>query len=509
MPKLRRQISDYLFLILIVDNLVLVAGWWGFKRIWHNEKGIWIATCVVLAVIIATLITWLSTQYLIKPFRLIAQAILHVSPDTDSMAAPDTDNVHLGRDSVRELVTQIYKITTAADQLTTRLEQKNIDLHMNYIATNLPLPFFVLNKDMNIVFANSTALKYISLAETDVIGKDAYSVLHMALPDNQSLEAWINSVKDNTVTATKQWNQVKSVSADKKTSLQFDLAAYYNKDNPMGYEVMLVLFDQTAMYSRDDNATDYVALAVHELRTPLTLIRSYLEVLKEKITPTTTPEEKSSIQQIDAAAQSLGAFINNVLNTARVEDGQFSTHFNEENWSSIVTSAVNDMQLRANVRNITIETQIAPNLPTAGVDKVSTYEVICNLIDNAIKYSPGEGNKKIIVSTKLDTDGLIETSVQDFGIGIPESTIPHLFDKFYRGHRNRSEISGTGLGLYLCNTIVELHGGHIWVHSKEGRGSIFTFTVQPYKQLSQKLKQKEDNFRAVHGWIKNHTLYRR
>ncbi len=143
------------------------------------------------------------------------------------------------------------------------------------------------------------------------------------------------------------------------------------------------------------------------------------------------------------------------------------------------------------------------------VDKVSIYEVLNNLLDNAIKYS-GAG-QRIVVSSKLTQDGMVETTIQDFGMGIPESVMPNLFDKFYRSHRSRAQIGGTGLGLYLSKAIVAAHGGQIWVRSKEGEGSTFGFTLQPYSQLAdaQKNSDNKEIVRGAHGWIKNHSLYRR
>jgi len=143
------------------------------------------------------------------------------------------------------------------------------------------------------------------------------------------------------------------------------------------------------------------------------------------------------------------------------------------------------------------------------LDSLSIREVVSNLIDNAIKYS-GE-SKTISITTKMNAEGLIETSVQDFGLGISSSILPNLFTKFYRDHRNRAQIGGTGLGLFLAKTIVAAHGGSIWVRSKENEGSTFTFTLVPYSQLTEDMKKSGDKdiTRSAHGWIKNHSLYRR
>ena len=130
------------------------------------------------------------------------------------------------------------------------------------------------------------------------------------------------------------------------------------------------------------------------------------------------------------------------------------------------------------------------------------------LPDNAIKYS-GDG-QKIVVRSYLTKDGMIETTVQDSGVGIPENVIPNLFERFYRNHRTQSQVGGTGLGLYLSKAIVEAHGGHIWVQSKEGQGTTIGFTLQPYALVAGKLKSDNGGIvRQAHGWIKNHSLYRR
>ena len=268
----------------------------------------------------------------------------------------------------------------------------------------------------------------------------------------------------------------------------------------------MVLFDHTERYSRDDEAMSFIALAVHELRTPLTLLRGYIEALEEDSASKLAPTSVEFLRRMDAAGQQLATFMNNVLNVARIEDDQFVIRMQEESWPAIIESAVSDMRLRAKIRGIEIETNIAPNLPPVGVDRVSIYEVISNLLDNGVKYS-GKASK-IVLSSVLNKEGFVETSVQDFGIGIPEGMVGNLFDKYYRNHRTRQEVSGTGLGLYLSKTIIEAHGGNIWVRSKEGQGSIFTFTVVPFDKINAQ-DRMADTTRVAHGWIKNHSLYRR
>jgi signal transduction histidine kinase len=330
----------------------------------------------------------------------------------------------------------------------------------------------------------------------------------MSFSDDQTLNAWLKKARTSSVTARSRWERVRVGLPGQNNAKQFDLAAHYNQGNPMGYETMLVLFDHTEVYSQDDQAMSFVALTVHELRTPLTLLRGYIEVFDEELGPQLNTEMQGFMKKMDAAAQQLTAFVDNILNVAKIEDNQLTLQLHEEKWEDVLRAVVNDLRLRAGVRGVTIKANVARDLPTVGVDRYSIYEVVANLLDNAIKYS--KGTKEVHLNAMLNKDGFVETSVKDFGLGIDASILPHIFDKFYRNHRNRAQIGGTGLGLYLSRAIVQAHGGQIWVNSKVDEGSTFTFTVSPYAKLAANGKTGDTSgiTRGAHGWIKNHSFYR-
>jgi signal transduction histidine kinase len=214
------------------------------------------------------------------------------------------------------------------------------------------------------------------------------------------------------------------------------------------------------------------------------------------------------MQKMRASSDQLTAFVNNILNVARVDADQLELKLQSEDWPTILKSAVEMISLRAKVRGITLKCRFATDLPPVGADRLSITEVINNLIDNAIKYSGT--SHEIRIETRLNENGLVETTVQDFGVGVPSSVLPNLFTKFYRDHRNRAQIGGTGLGLYLSKAIVTAHGGSLFVRSQEGQGSTFGFTLVPYDKLGDAKKVGQaDVTRSAHGWIKNHSLYRR
>lgn len=132
-----------------------------------------------------------------------------------------------------------------------------------------------------------------------------------------------------------------------------------------------------------------------------------------------------------------------------------------------------------------------------------------NLIDNAIKYS-NEGG--LVHVTAQQVPGFIEISVIDRGIGMPSSVLPNLFHKFYRSHRSRETVAGTGIGLYICKAIVSSHGGIITARSVENEGSTFSFTLPIYDTVADKLRAGNNSNASLiehgSGWIRNHSLYR-
>lgn len=503
------QVRRHLLTILIANNLVIFVGWWMGQRWFNLDFNSLFISLLIVALIDSILFSLTSTYILTKPIKLVAQAILHISPDEGGVAAPEQSATSLGKDMVSKLCNEIYRIANVAQTVSADNAAAMPDLRTNFIANRLPLPLIVLSKKLDIIFANEAALKYLRYSAEDITGKSVYSALDLSFTTTDTFDTWYSQAKTNSVAADHFWRRVRLKLADQKTPVLFDLAAYYNKDNSSGYEILLTMFDHTHEYSQDEQAMNFVALAVHELRTPLTLLRGYIDALDEELSNQLSSEQADFLKKMEASAQQLSAFVSNILNVSRVDNDQLLFKLSKEDWADIVTAAANDMSLQAQLRGIKLTLQIQPNLPPVGVDRVTVYEVLINLLDNAIKYS--DKSKEIIIKSSLTKDGFVETTVQDFGIGVPEAIMTNLFDKFYRSHRNVLRVGGTGLGLYLSKAIISGHGGNIWVRSKEGQGSAFSFTVLPFSRLADEQKNKDngDIIRSAHGWIKNHSYYRR
>ena len=509
--RFRQQLLGRILLLIVVDNLFLAASWWSattYLKLNTLETGLLVgSTGIAIAVLLASL----SVRSLSKPTELIAESIMHVAPETAAkVGAPDPTRAPFGRELVASMIHEVFELATVADQQQAHDSSGHtVDFSRNFVATALPLPLIITDTSDAIVFANEAAGTYVGITAKDMVGENIYTVLDMLFPSEDTLDAWLEDKKSKNATASSSWERVKLNPADNRPLRIFDLAAYYNKDNPDKLETMLIMFDHTKTYSQDDQAISFIALSVHELRTPLTLLRGYIEAFEDEFVGKLTPDMNDFMFKMSATAQQLTAFVNNILNVARIDDDQLVLQLHEEQWGDIIKAAANSLALRAKVRGITIEYSVAPDLPTVGVDRVSVLEVINNLVDNAIKYS-GD-SKRILINTYLTNAGLVETTVQDFGVGIPQNVLPNLFTKFYRDHHNRAQIGGTGLGLYLSKAIVHAHGGNIWVKSNKGEGSTFGFTLVPFANLTDKMRDSvnQDITRGAHGWIKNHSLYRR
>lgn len=505
--KLSHRVTFYVFSGIVSILAISIGAGWFVYTYTVDDAVLAFCAAVGLGVVLLYLFARSLSHYITEPIKALSQAILHVTPGEHGAPAPNLDRVRAARELVTNLSLQVYQLASQSARLPEHPAAAHTD-QASAVLDELPIPIFVSDKNQTITYCNPAAGLYLGLQPAEIKGKNMYSVLDMSFSNDQTLDSWLAQSRTNTVTASKQWDRVR-LSLNDKNHKQCDLAAYYNQDNPSGAELVLALFDKTKFYSQDDDAISFIALAVHELRTPLTILRGYIEVFEDEVADQLDPEMQDFMKKMQASAQQLSSFVSNILNVARVEEDQLFLQLHEENWEQVLTSILSDVELRAQVEHKKIVAHIEPNLPAVAVDRTSIYEVVNNLLDNAIKYS--EGSDEIIVATHVRDDGMIETTVQDFGIGVPQSIIGNLFEKFYRNHRSRAQFGGTGLGLYLSKSIISAHGGQIWVQSKEGEGSTFGFTLQPYAQLAKKegSRNNKDIVRTAHGWIKNHSFYRR
>lgn len=324
---------------------------------------------------------------------------------------------------------------------------------------------------------------------------------------NDSLEGWLADCEASAVKAERRWQRIPDRPADMEGQRIFDVYASYEKGSP--HETVLTLVDMTERYQNDEEDLNFIAFAAHELRGPITVIRGYLDVLQDELGDVLQDDQKELFYRLSVSANRLSSYINNILNTSRFDRRHLNLTLLPDTLINIYSSISDDMALRATSQHRMLSINIPSDLPQIAADKASLSEVISNLIDNAIKYS-NEGG--VVTVTAVQNGDFVDLSVEDHGIGMASSVVKNLFQKFYRSHRSRETVAGSGIGLYISKAIVESHGGTISVRSVEGQGSVFTASIPTYASVAEHLASSDGNNQSLisqgKGWIKNHSMYR-
>ena len=357
----------------------------------------------------------------------------------------------------------------------------------------------ILGKDNQVLYSNNGAH-----TTEDMHGK---TMLDLLFPEADSLENWIEKVRKNKLKAHKNWTRITNKLHSNKDRKIFDVSASFHKGSTA--EIILTLFDRTSDYAPEEDDLDFISFAAHELRGPITVIRGYLDVLQDELDPKLDEDQKELMNRLIVSTNRLTSYVNNILNTSRYDRRHLKLRLSEEKVRDIYELIADDMQMRASTQNRMLVIDIPYTLPTIAADTNAVGEVMSNLIDNAIKYS-NEGG--LVHVTAKATSNFIEVSVIDRGIGMPENVIPNLFHKFYRSHRSRETVSGTGIGLYICKAIINSHGGTITARSIENEGSTFSFTLPIYDTVAEKISTHNNSNESLiehgSGWIRNHSMYR-
>ena len=262
--------------------------------------------------------------------------------------------------------------------------------------------------------------------------------------------------------------------------LQVNGAAIFNGGGKR-QGTILVFHDLTRLKRLESSRQDFVANVSHELRTPLSLIKGYVETLLDGAKDNPVVANKF-LQTIDRNAERLKLLIEDLLTISELESGRIQLNLQIIPLKPLVAKVLSDFKSRAQAR----QTSLVDNVPDVQVraDADRLEQVLCNLIDNAIKYGRSVGT--VTVSARALDDAQIEVCVQDDGPGIPPDSIERVFERFYRVDKARSrEQGGTGLGLSIVKHIVQSHSGRAWAKSQLGQGASFYFTLPDSEGLQE------------------------
>jgi two-component system sensor histidine kinase GlrK len=227
----------------------------------------------------------------------------------------------------------------------------------------------------------------------------------------------------------------------------------------------------------DEMKEDFINRVSHKLRTPLTAIREATRMLLDGSYANEPEKQKELLRITKVECERLILSVNRILDLSRMEANMMDFTFKKRNLVPLIQKTVLKLAPIARKKKIDLELKPPGKLPKVWVDEERVAQVMENLLGNALKFTAGKG--KVVIQTAVKNNGkkFVEVSILDNGCGVPAEDLTTIFDKFKRVGAGTNMVRGTGLGLSIAKYIVSSHGGQIWVKSKPGKGSIFSFSL--------------------------------
>jgi len=248
------------------------------------------------------------------------------------------------------------------------------------------------------------------------------------------------------------------------------LYAHASPISGIGYAV--VMHDITHWKELDRVKSDLISTVCHDLRTPLTTIQGYIDLLAKG--GPLTEQQQEFIARMQHSVSSVAQLVSDLLDMGSIETG-FDFEMESADIRAIVTEAVSELRLGVEEKNQSLRIQMPQEMMPIRGHPRRLRQAISNLVDNAVKYTPPGGEITVEV---FDSESYITVNVIDSGPGIPLQDQPYVFDKFFRADSPETRgVSGTGLGLSIVKSVVEKHGGRVWLRSTVGSGSTFTLLL--------------------------------
>jgi len=241
------------------------------------------------------------------------------------------------------------------------------------------------------------------------------------------------------------------------------------------HRTQLLLEANRRLQELDKLKSDFVSTVSHELRTPMTSIKGYVDNILDGLTGALTERQSYYLNRVKSNVERLTRMINELLDLSRIEAGKVDLNLGNVRMHEFVSEVVEGFQVMAQQKGLTLRMHQPDELPVIRCDHDKLHQVLTNLVQNAIKFTPAGG--EVRVESQVRADGFLTIGVIDTGCGIPPHELDKVFEKFYRGEFGSPDDPRWGLGLAIAKSLVKLHGGQIWVESTPGQGSRFYFTV--------------------------------
>lgn len=442
-----RPVASYF--VLLLAYIIL------FQLYTSNRLSIWSAGA--LAFISSSILAWLVYCYLIKPLgETAAVAQDMASGNLDQEIRIYTSN-EIG-DVARSINYMARQLKNNLDDIV--LEKNRIQAILSSMADGV----IAMDAWGRVILLNPVVEELFKITLAASRGKNILRVIR-----NNELEKILNQALETGRTMQKQIQ----ILTPEPRIFQVHVTPLQNPGADRG-GVVAILRDITERKLLEEMRSEFVANVSHELRTPLTSIRGFAETLLDGALEDTGVARRF-LKIINVEAERLSRLIDELLNLSRLENHKSVPNLQPLKMEELINRVVAVLQPRATEKQLTIKVEVPENFPLVQADPDMIYQVLINLIDNAVSYTQSGGEIKISASAGRDE---VKVDVQDNGIGIPAESLPRVFERFYRVDKARSrEQGGTGLGLSIVKHIIDAHHGSVQVESEVGVGSTFSFVL--------------------------------
>ncbi len=261
--------------------------------------------------------------------------------------------------------------------------------------------------------------------------------------------------------------------------------------------VVAVFRDITAEVQADRAKSEFISTVSHELRTPLTSIKGYTDLILMGAVGEMNEAQRRFLGTVRANVDRLGSLVGDLLDISRLESGRMRLQVSEVNMAEVITQVVSAMKGPFAAQRVLLNMHLVEPLPVIQGDKERITQVLLNLLENACRYTLPGGKADVLARVE---NGELRVDIADTGIGISLEDQKHVFERFFRGdHPLVKEREGTGLGLAIVKSIIEMHGGRIWLQSSLGEGSTFSFTLPIAAETGATLRVADTSALSLEG----------
>ena len=377
---------------------------------------------------------------------------------------------------------ELYRLVREqAERLGKALQEKRAEASKNLaILESIADGVVVTDVNRQVTVINHAALEMLELPDQVPVGRGVAWVYQAFSPQmiDTVREAMVSLSTGRTVVSSEYSPMAQCILERDGRVLQAHFAPVVAGEGEF-WGVVTVLRDITREREIAQAKSEFVSIVAHELRTPMTSIKGYTDLVLGGAAGEVNENQKNFLGVVKSNADRLAALVADLLDLSRIETGRVVLKSGSLKLGPVIDEVVTSLRSLAEECRVEIDTQVPTGLPCVNADRDRIVQVLTNLIGNACLYTPAGGSVEISVRR---ADGMLQTDVSDTGIGISTEQIDRLFKRFERGdHELVRQRPGTGLGLPIAKSIVEMHGGHIWVDSKVNRGSTFSFTLPIYR----------------------------